>query len=87
MEGRAAQPTGADARHARVPGAGAAAAGAVRRGCAGHDRPGNSLLGVAGDISADAMVAKLEKEIGGWAAGRAERPDLGGQTRITSPAW
>ena len=39
-------------------------------------RPGNSLLGVAGDISADAIVAKLEKEIGGWAPGRAERPDL-----------
>ena len=48
---------------------------------------GTACWGWPGNISADAMVAKLEKEIGGWAAGRAERPDLGGRIRITSLAW
>jgi len=39
-------------------------------------RPGNSLLGVAGDISPDAAVAKLEKHIGAWESGTAKRPEL-----------
>jgi predicted Zn-dependent peptidase len=39
-------------------------------------RPGNSLLGVAGDISPDAITAKLEEHIGAWAPGTARRPDL-----------
>jgi zinc protease len=39
-------------------------------------RPGNSLLGVAGDITPDAITARLEKNIGAWASGTAARPTL-----------
>jgi zinc protease len=39
-------------------------------------RPANSLLGVAGDTSPDGITARLEKYIGAWESGSAQRPEL-----------
>jgi zinc protease len=39
-------------------------------------RPGNVILGVAGDFESEAMLAKLEKLFGGWKAEKAVLPEV-----------
>jgi len=39
-------------------------------------RPGNALLGVTGDITPDAITAKLDKYLGSWETGSAIEPKL-----------
>jgi predicted Zn-dependent peptidase len=79
MEGPAAQPTTPDARAIDNPTI--ESLDKIQRQdlidfYKAYYRLGNSLLGVAGDISPDAAVAKLEKHIGAWESGTAKRPDL-----------
>jgi len=38
--------------------------------------PGGAILGVTGDVTPDAIVAKLEKNLGEWKPGTAAGPDL-----------
>jgi zinc protease len=44
--------------------------------------PGGSILGVTGDTTPDAIVAKLEKAFGGWQAGTAISPELAPKSPI-----
>jgi len=39
-------------------------------------RPGNALLGVTGDVTPDAITAKLEKNLASWETGTAHQPKL-----------
>lgn len=39
-------------------------------------RPSNAILGIAGDVKAKAIAAKLEKALAGWAAATVEQPKL-----------